>query len=107
MSSPGEPVVLLNGQQAGADALRVLAQSNYGHFTSLQVRGGAVQGLDMHLDRLRQEGLTLVVVDQMAGLALALADRAYVMAGGHIVAQGTSAEIAADEALSQAYLGAH
>ena len=54
MSSPGEPVVLLNGQQAGADALRVLAQSNYGHFTSLQVRDGAVQGLDMHLDRLRQ-----------------------------------------------------
>ena len=54
MSSPGEPVALLNGQQAGADALRVLAQSNYGHFTSLQVRDGAVQGLDMHLDRLRQ-----------------------------------------------------
>jgi len=44
-------------------------------------------------------------VDQMAGLALALADRAYVIEGGRIVAQGTAAEIAADGALAQAYLG--
>ncbi len=57
------------------------------------------------LDALRREGMTLLLVDQMAGLALALADRAYVMEGGRIVAQGTSAEIAADGALAQAYLG--
>ncbi len=57
------------------------------------------------LDRLRREGLTLLLVDQMAGLALALADRAYVMEGGRIVAQGTAAEIAADGALAAAYLG--
>ncbi len=57
------------------------------------------------LDRLRQEGMTLLLVDQMAGLALALADRAYVMEGGRIVAQGTAAEIAADGALAAAYLG--
>ena len=59
------------------------------------------------LNQLRQEGMTLVVVDQMAALALALADRAYVMAGGHIVAHGSAADIAADPALSQAYLGGH
>jgi ABC-type lipopolysaccharide export system ATPase subunit len=41
----------------------------------------------------------------MAGLALALADRAYVIEGGRIVAQGTPAEIAANDALAQAYLG--
>ena len=57
------------------------------------------------LDRLRREGMTLLLVDQMAGLALALADRAYVMEGGRIVAQGTAAEIAADGALAAAYLG--
>ncbi|GAB3498659.1 branched-chain amino acid ABC transporter ATP-binding protein/permease [Curvibacter fontanus] len=57
------------------------------------------------LDRLRREGMTLLLVDQMAGLALALADRAYVIEGGRIVAQGTAAEIAADGALAQAYLG--
>ncbi|MFN7122001.1 MAG: ATP-binding cassette domain-containing protein [Hydrogenophaga sp.] len=57
------------------------------------------------LDALRNEGMTLLLVDQMAGLALALADRAYVMEEGRIVAQGTSAEIAANGALAQAYLG--
>nr|WP_246129473.1 ATP-binding cassette domain-containing protein [Verticiella sediminum] len=59
------------------------------------------------LERLRDEGMTLLLVDQMAGLALAVADRAYVMENGHIVAQGTSAEIAADAALAKAYLGGH
>lgn len=57
------------------------------------------------LDKLRREGMTLLLVDQMAGLALALADRAYVIEGGCIVAQGTAAEIAADGGLAQAYLG--
>ncbi len=57
------------------------------------------------LDSLRREGMTLLLVDQMAGLALALADRAYVIEGGRIVAQGTPAAIAADDSLAQAYLG--
>ena len=57
------------------------------------------------LDGLRREGMTLLLVDQMAGLALALADRAYVVEGGRIVAHGTAAEIAANDALAQAYLG--
>jgi ABC-type branched-subunit amino acid transport system ATPase component/ABC-type branched-subunit amino acid transport system permease subunit len=57
------------------------------------------------LDGLRREGMTLLLVDQMAGLALALADRAYVIEGGRIVAHGTPAEIAANDALAQAYLG--
>lgn len=53
---------------------------------------------------LRAEGLTVLLVDQMA--ALALCDRAYVMEGGRIVAQGSAAQIAADGALARAYLGA-
>ncbi|KAF1685932.1 class IV aminotransferase [Pseudoxanthomonas broegbernensis] len=50
------PTLLLNGAPADADgdALRALAQVNYGHFTSLQVRAGAAQGLELHLARLRQ-----------------------------------------------------
>jgi branched-subunit amino acid aminotransferase/4-amino-4-deoxychorismate lyase len=43
-----------NGWPAAVDDLAG-ALTNYGHFTSLQVRGGAVQGLDLHLQRL-QEG---------------------------------------------------
>lgn len=57
------------------------------------------------LDGLRAEGMTILLVDQMAGLALALADRAYVIEGGRIVAQGTAQEIAQDDALAKAYLG--
>ena len=53
MASPA-PVALLNGLPADGEpaALRALAQVNYGHFTSLQARGGAVQGLGLHLARL-------------------------------------------------------
>jgi len=59
------------------------------------------------LDALRQERMTILLVDQMAGLALALADRAYVIEGGRVVAQGTAAEISANDDLANAYLGGH
>jgi branched-subunit amino acid aminotransferase/4-amino-4-deoxychorismate lyase len=44
----------LNGRPAGVDDLRTLALVNYGHFSSMQVRNGAVRGLDLHLQRLQQ-----------------------------------------------------
>lgn len=50
--------VYCNGHRAGADELSA-ALVNYGHFTSMQVRGGAVQGLDLHLRRLRAGTQTL------------------------------------------------
>lgn len=56
------------------------------------------------LDALRQEDMTIVLVDQMASLALSLADRAYVLEGGRVAASGTAAEIAADDVLAKAYL---
>lgn len=45
-------VALLNGQPASADDLRALALVNYGHFTSIQVRDHAVQGIELHRKRL-------------------------------------------------------
>jgi branched-subunit amino acid aminotransferase/4-amino-4-deoxychorismate lyase len=42
----------LNGRPATADDLRALAMANYGHFTSMQVRDGEVQGRDLHIQRL-------------------------------------------------------
>jgi ABC-type branched-subunit amino acid transport system ATPase component len=57
------------------------------------------------LDLLRDAEVTILLVDQMAGLALALADRAYVIERGRIVAAGSGAAIAADGALEKAYLG--
>jgi branched-subunit amino acid aminotransferase/4-amino-4-deoxychorismate lyase len=44
--------LLLNGEAASTDDLRALALVNYGHFTSLQVRDGAVQGIGLHQQRL-------------------------------------------------------
>ena len=58
------------------------------------------------LDQLRRESMTVLLVDQMATLALSLADRAYVIERGRVVAQGTAGEIASNDALASAYLGA-
>ncbi|WP_249672905.1 branched-chain amino acid ABC transporter ATP-binding protein/permease [Pseudomonas abieticivorans] len=54
---------------------------------------------------LRDEGVTLLLVDQMANLALQVADRAYVLENGRIVKAGTAAELRDDPALEAAYLG--
>jgi ABC-type branched-subunit amino acid transport system ATPase component len=74
---------------------------------SLGLAPKAIQDLFEALRQLRDEGLTLVVVDQMAALALALADGAYICESGRIVAHGTSRQIAANPGLAKAYLGAH
>jgi ABC-type branched-subunit amino acid transport system ATPase component/ABC-type branched-subunit amino acid transport system permease subunit len=71
---------------------------------SLGLAPAVIDDLFAALDRLRAEAATILLVDQMAGLALALADRAYVLEGGRIVASGTPSEIASDGALEKAYL---
>ncbi|HTG96495.1 MAG TPA: ATP-binding cassette domain-containing protein [Burkholderiales bacterium] len=72
---------------------------------SLGLAPQVVNDLFDALDRLRAESVTILLVDQMAGLALALADRAYVIEGGRIVASGPAAEIATEGTLEKAYLG--
>jgi ABC-type branched-subunit amino acid transport system ATPase component len=54
---------------------------------------------------LRDRGITILLVDQMAVLALAVADRGYVMESGAIVHAGSAAELCTDAALERAYLG--
>jgi ABC-type branched-subunit amino acid transport system ATPase component/ABC-type branched-subunit amino acid transport system permease subunit len=72
---------------------------------SLGLAPQLVHDLFEALARLRDEGTTILLVDQMAGLALALADRGYVLESGRIVHAGTPDQIRANEALEQAYLG--
>ena len=57
------------------------------------------------LAKLRGEGVTLLLVDQLAALALAVADRAYVLETGRIVQHGPAAELRHDPAVERAYLG--
>lgn len=45
----------LNGHPARPDALKALALSNYGHFTSMRVDDGRVRGLGLHLERLDRD----------------------------------------------------
>jgi ABC-type branched-subunit amino acid transport system ATPase component/ABC-type branched-subunit amino acid transport system permease subunit len=54
---------------------------------------------------LRDEGITILLVDQMAVLALALADRGYVIDSGIIVRQDTAVALANDPEVEAAYLG--
>jgi branched-chain amino acid transport system ATP-binding protein len=56
--------------------------------------------------RLREEGMTILLVEQMANQALAIADRAYVIETGTITLSGTGAELLRDERVRSAYLGA-
>jgi branched-subunit amino acid aminotransferase/4-amino-4-deoxychorismate lyase len=53
MSSSPSPIVLVDGREPSAEQLAHLALVNYGHFTAMQVRGGATRGLGLHLHRLR------------------------------------------------------
>jgi branched-chain amino acid transport system permease protein len=57
------------------------------------------------LAALRDEGVTLLLVDQMANLALQVADRAYVLETGCVIKSGSAAELREDSELAAAYLG--
>lgn len=56
---------------------------------------------------LRDSGLTILLVEQMANQALAVADRAYVLETGHITLEGTGAQLLKNPAVRAAYLGSH
>jgi len=57
------------------------------------------------LRTLHADGLTLLLVEQNASAALAIADRAYVLVSGSIVQAGTADELRDDERIRTAYLG--
>jgi branched-chain amino acid transport system ATP-binding protein len=55
---------------------------------------------------LKAEGVTILLVEQLANLALAIADRAYVLETGRIVLEGDAAVLRSDTRVRDAYLGA-
>jgi branched-chain amino acid transport system ATP-binding protein len=54
--------------------------------------------------RIRQEGNTILLVEQNAEIALSLSDRGYILSNGRVMTSGTTAELRADEAAMQRYL---
>ena len=72
---------------------------------SLGLAPAIVESLYRALEELRAEGTTILLVDQMARLALSIADRAYVIQSGRIVQHGSAQDVRNDAALEKAYLG--
>jgi len=57
------------------------------------------------IERLRAEGVTILLIEQMAVQALALADRAYVLERGRITIEGPAQAVRENPAVIDAYLG--
>ncbi|WP_154504369.1 ABC transporter ATP-binding protein [Stecheria intestinalis] len=57
------------------------------------------------IEDINKQGVTVLLVEQNAKMALAIADRAYVLETGKITLQGTGAELANDPRVQKAYLG--
>ncbi|GAB4274065.1 MAG: ABC transporter ATP-binding protein [Coriobacteriia bacterium] len=58
------------------------------------------------LERLREEGMTILLIEQDASMALKHSDRGYVMRTGEVVLSGASADLAKNDEVRLAYLGA-
>jgi branched-chain amino acid transport system ATP-binding protein len=56
------------------------------------------------ISELREGGLSVFLVEQNARAALRIADRGYVMEGGHIQLEGTAEQLLADERVQRTYL---
>jgi branched-chain amino acid transport system ATP-binding protein len=57
------------------------------------------------LRKLKDEGLTMLLVEQNVQMALAVSDYAYVLSHGKVELSGPSSELAQDEHIREAYLG--
>jgi branched-chain amino acid transport system ATP-binding protein len=57
------------------------------------------------IKEVHESGVAILVVEQNATMALAIADRGYVLATGEIVLSGPAAELLASDDLKRAYLG--
>jgi branched-chain amino acid transport system ATP-binding protein len=72
---------------------------------SLGIAPLVVQNIFQVLRQINERGVTLLLVEQNARLALELADRAYILENGRVVGQGAGRDLLDDEGVQQAYLG--
>ena len=57
------------------------------------------------IQQINRQGMTILLVEQNAQMALSVADRAYVLETGRVVMEGTGAELLTNERVRSAYLG--
>ena len=72
---------------------------------SLGLAPAVVEALYETLERLHQEGLTLLLAEQSIPLALSIADYAYVLQTGRIAIEGKAVDLETNEQVKQIYLG--
>jgi branched-chain amino acid transport system ATP-binding protein len=72
---------------------------------SLGLAPALIEGLYSILAELRDQGLTVLLVDQMAGLALSVSDRAYLLQSGQVAESGAASAFSQDRSLHKAYFG--
>jgi branched-chain amino acid transport system ATP-binding protein len=64
-----------------------------------------IESVENAIDRIHEQGTTILLVEQNAVAAIELADRCYVLDQGEIVFDGTSEELDGDDATKERYLG--
>ena len=64
-----------------------------------------VQGIFEIIRTINEQGVTVLLIEQNANMALKIADIAYVLETGEITKSGTGAELLTDESIKEAYLG--
>ena len=64
-----------------------------------------IQDIFRTIQKIHDDGVTVLLVEQNANAALKIADRAYVLEIGKLVKQGTAEELANDDSIRRTYLG--
>ena len=99
--SGGEQMMLAIGRALVAEPKLLLLDE-----PSLGLAPQITEEIFDYLEKLnREQGVTMLIVEQNAMLALELANRAFVIENGRIVLQGTGDELLDDPAVFEAYLG--
>ena len=64
-----------------------------------------VQDIFNIIKEINKQGVTILLIEQSANMALRIADQGYVLETGRISLSGTGRELLADESVKAAYLG--
>lgn len=99
--SGGEQQMLATGRALMTDPKIVLMDE-----PSMGLSPLLVKEIFAIIEELHRSGITILLVEQNAKMALAVSDRAYVLETGVISMEGRASDLAADDRVRKAYLGA-
>jgi len=98
--SGGEQQMVAIGRGLMADPKLLLLDE-----PSLGIAPIVVEKIFAVLERLKQDGMTIFLVEQNVSTALGISDRAYVLDLGKVVLSGSGAELLSDSRVQEVYLG--